>query len=54
MAQLLTERNDPEDAPETYNCNFYLYAQTTDGHLFQSPLIRTSDPKHHAHGPPPS
>lgn len=52
VARLLTERNDPKDVPETYNYNFYLYAQSTDGRLFQSPPIRTSDPKHRSTAPP--
>ena len=48
---LLTERIDPKDAPNIYNYNLYVMAETTDGRLFQSPPIVPSDPKHHSSSP---
>ena len=52
VARLLTERYDTKDHPKPYNYNFYLYAQATDGRLYQSPPIRTADPKHRSSAPP--
>jgi hypothetical protein len=52
VARLLTERYDTKDDPRPYNYNFYLFAQSTDGRLFQSPPITTTDPRHHSTGPP--
>ncbi len=51
LTALLTERIDPKDAPQVFNYNLYLIAQTTDGRLFQSPPIRPSDPGHHSSSP---
>lgn len=51
VAALLTERLDPKDAPQIYNYNFYLIAETTDGHLYQSPPIRPADPVHRSTSP---
>ena len=62
VARLLTERYDTRDEPRPYNYNFYLFALSTDDRLFQSPPIRTTDPRHHSsdspewldsYGPPP-
>lgn len=52
LARILSERHDAKDEPRPYNYNFYLFAQTTDGRLFQSPPIRTSLPPHHSSEPP--
>ncbi len=51
LTALLTERIDLKDDPRKYNYNIYLIAQTTDGHLYQSPPIKTSDPAHHSSAP---
>jgi hypothetical protein len=51
VMRLLTERYDPNDT-QPYNYNFYLFAKTTDGRLFQSPPIRTTDPPHQSSTPP--
>ncbi len=62
VARLLTERVDQKDAPEIYNYNFYMIAESSDGRYFQSPPIKTTDPPHRstapaqwldASGPPP-
>lgn len=48
LAALLTERVDPKDNPKSFNYNFYLIAKTTEGSLFQSPPIASTDPTHHS------
>lgn len=61
-ARLFTERLDPKDAPDIFNYDLYLLAETTDGRLFQSGPIPTTDPPHRLsrpstrfddYGPPP-
>lgn len=61
VARALAERYDSKDT-KPYNYNFHLFALSTDGHLYQSPPIRTTLPAHHettppgwldAYGPPP-
>ena len=52
IARLLTEREDQKDAPQVYNYNFYMYAQATDGSIYQSPPIRTNLPPHRSSEPP--
>src|SRR5437660_10382456 len=39
VGALLAERIDAKDYPSLYNYGLYLIAETTDGHLFQSPPI---------------
>ena len=51
VARLLTERYDSKDF-RSYNYNFYLISRSTDGRLYQSPPIRTSEPQHHSSAPP--
>lgn len=51
VARLLTERYDSKD-PYPYNYNFYMIAESTDGWLYQSPPIRTTEPKHQSSEPP--
>lgn len=48
LAVLLTERVDPKDYPKSFNYNLYLIAETTDGSLFQSPPIVSTDPTYHS------
>lgn len=61
VARALTERLDSRDS-RPYNYNVYLFAQSTDGRLYQSPPIRATIPNHHeamppswldSYGPPP-
>jgi hypothetical protein len=51
IAKLMSERIDLKDDPYIYNYNIYLIAETTDGRFFQSPPIKTIDPKHHSVSP---
>lgn len=51
LAALLTERLDPRDYPKSYNYNYYLIAEATDGRLFQSRPKVPSDPSHHSSSP---
>jgi len=60
-ARLITERFDIKDDPKPLNYNYYLLVRTTDGQVFQSGPLRTSDILHHsserssdldAYGPP--
>jgi len=51
VALLLTERLDPKDAPKDYNYNFYVVAESTDGSLYQSGPIISTDPRHHSSSP---
>jgi hypothetical protein len=51
LATLLTERIDLKDAPNIYNYNNYLISKSEDGGLYQSPPIKTTDPKHHLSSP---
>jgi hypothetical protein len=51
LTALLTERIDKKDYPEIYNYNLYLFSETTDGRLFQSPPIIPADPAHHSSAP---
>jgi hypothetical protein len=51
IATLMSERVDWKDAPNIYNYNIYLIAETTDGRFFQSPPIKTNDPKHQSTSP---
>ncbi|MCX4188350.1 hypothetical protein [Methylophaga sp. OBS4] len=50
-ATLLTERIDIKDKPKVYNYNIYLMAESTDGKLYHSPPIRTTNPSHHSTAP---
>jgi hypothetical protein len=63
IGRILTERLDPKDAPEIYNHNLYLLAQTSEGKVYQSPPLVPSEPKHRSsapstwfdsYGPPPT
>ena len=51
IATLMSERIDLKDAPNIYNYNIYLIAETTDGRLYPSTPIKTNDPKHHSTSP---
>ncbi len=51
LATLLTERIDPKDAPNIYNYNRHLIAETTDGQAYLSPPMKTTDPLHHSSSP---
>lgn len=48
VATLITERIDSTDAPNIYNYNCYLVAETASGGLFLSPPMRTNNPAHHS------
>ena len=50
VARLLAERYDHKDA-KPWNYNYYLLLQSTDGRIFQSPPLRTTDLDHHSSGP---
>ena len=51
VARVFTERVDPQDAPQIFNYNLYLLAEATDGRLYQSGPIPTTEPRHRSSGP---